>query len=488
MPKFSLPPLLDQVVRLSESGADETVIRAYVEKAAPAYRITGHEIVQLRDLGISQGVIMSLIEHSQSAGGSSGPEVVAQQPPSSQAQSPTPTDAPAAVASPEAVAEFREALSPYGSWLDVPSYGWCWQPTVVVVNPGWRPYCDNGDWLWSDSGWYWHSYYSWGWAPFHYGRWFSHENRGWLWCPDGVWGPSWVSWRNSATHCGWAPLPPGAHFAAGLGWTFHGARVGADFGFGLASAHFNFVAHDHFADRQVARHTLRGPEANTAFNHTTVINNYAVGAGNRVINHGIGRETIAAASHAPVREVAVRELPRGGGQATRPDRVSKIGNSEVVYRPDAQISVPRNTFVSTPADRVVRSTVASTPVAPSSPVFRSSVAHQPAVITGGVARQPSIPNSSLSYRNRSQSVAPNQNWNTAPVSRMAPAARAPAAVYGRPSAPVMSAPRLSAPSAGGPHRAASPSIARNVSPGGGSFQGSVSRGSSVSGSSHGGRR
>src|SRR5205085_7860744 len=116
-----------------------------------------------------------------------------------------------------------------------------------------------------------------------------------------TWGPSWVCWRNSATHCGWAPLPPGAHFAAGLGWTFRGARVGADFGFGLASAHFTFVGHDHFTARQVGTHSLRGNDANAAFQHTTVVNNYAVGANNRIINHGIGRETIAAAAHAPVR-------------------------------------------------------------------------------------------------------------------------------------------------------------------------------------------
>src|SRR6185369_12398952 len=53
-PKLGLPPLLDQVVKLSQSGTDEKVIRSYIEKAAPAYRITGNEIVQLRDLGISQ--------------------------------------------------------------------------------------------------------------------------------------------------------------------------------------------------------------------------------------------------------------------------------------------------------------------------------------------------------------------------------------------------------------------------------------------------
>ena len=67
-------------------------------------------------------------------------------------------------------------------------------------------------------GWYWMSDYSWGWAPFHYGRWFHHARFGWCWMPDTVWGPSWVTWRYSDDYCGWAPLPPGAIYRAGVGF------------------------------------------------------------------------------------------------------------------------------------------------------------------------------------------------------------------------------------------------------------------------------
>ena len=83
-----------------------------------------------------------------------------------------------------AAADFYNSLAPYGTWVNVPDYGWCWQPTVVVVNSAWQPYCNNGCWLWTDQGWYWNSYYSWGWAPFHYGRWCQYPGYGWLWCPD----------------------------------------------------------------------------------------------------------------------------------------------------------------------------------------------------------------------------------------------------------------------------------------------------------------
>jgi hypothetical protein len=502
LPKLSLPPLLDQVVKLSQSGTDEAVIRAYVEKAAPPYRITGNEIVQLRDLGISQGVIMSLIEHSQTADASSVTEVTTPQTqPQPQAQ--MQTNAQTEVASAEAATEFYDTLSPYGTWVDVQGYGLCWQPTVVVVNSDWRPYCDGGYWLWSDQGWYWHSYYSWGWAPFHYGRWFSHANRGWLWCPDRVWGPSWVCWRNSATFCGWAPLPPGACFTAGIGWTHHGRRVGIDFGFGITAAHFTFVGHDRFSDRHVGGHSLRGHDAASAYRNTSVVNNYAVGANNRVINHGVGRDTIAAASHTPIREVAVRELPTstsrvGGNNATMPDRVSRAGNSEVVFRPGAQISaVPRTTTATAglhpAANQSARQTIATRSTASSGTALTQSrapgpVAGRTPAQTGRLNGNPTVtpqramPNYSQNYVNRGGVIQPNRSVNAAPALRANPTpqyqARIPQGGF-RPSAPAQrsfapSAPaqRFSSPSAG---RTTAPSVGRSFS-GGGAMQsrGSVS--------------
>ena len=469
-PKPGLPPLLDQVVRLSESGTDEGVIRAYIEKAAPPYRITGNEIVQLHDLGISQSVIMSLIEHSQTAS-VNVTEVIS---PPSQTQSPPETAVVSAPATPpENVNDFYDSLSPYGSWLDVPGYGWSWQPTVAVVNPGWRPYCDAGDWLWSDCGWYWHSDYSWGWAPFHYGRWFSHGDRGWLWCPDRVWGPSWVCWRNSASFCGWAPLPPGAHFAAS-GLIFHGAHVGLDFGFGLGAAHFTFVAHDHFSERHVGGHALRGNDASTAFHNTTVINNFAVGANNRVINHGIGRETIAAAAHTPIREVAVRELPRAGAgnQFVAPDRVNRVGNSAVVFRPGAQISAIRNSGISTLGSQQARAQPSMPSLAPRTPSVRAT------------APQHLMPNYS---GHNGPAVPPNRNWNTTPSPRMTPQFQAPA--YARPAAPMQSAPRTFSSAHSYSSRAVgSSTFARPSFSGGTTSRGSVSHGGTTSGHMSSGHR
>jgi hypothetical protein len=496
MPKLSLPPTLDQVVKLSQSGADESVIRAYVEKAAPPYRITGNEIVQLRDLGISQGVIMSLIEHSQSAEVAGTTEIIGpqnpQSPPEPQQGQTNVAEAPLS----EDVAPFYDTLSPYGGWYDVPGYGWSWQPSVVVVNPGWRPYCDSGYWLWSDYGWYWNSYYSWGWAPFHYGRWYCHASRGWFWCPDRTWGAAWVSWRDSGRHCGWAALPPGAHFRNGH-WNFRGARVGADFDFGIRSDHFNFVEHGRFTDRQVGRHTVAARDGQSVFERSTVANNYVAGANNRIINQGVSRDRIAAASQTPVRSVSVQELPRGAS-ATMPDRVNRMGNTEVVYRPGSQISVPRTTTASVAANRSVGPTTRASSLQ-SNPGFnqRAQTQSRPAISGNGAGRQV-FPNTGANSPNRGAVVQPRQNGNVLSTPQRALPSAGQNRVYARPSAPAyapratgpaanvqrFSAPsgRMSAPSGGGQSRG---SVSHG---GGGGGGGSASRGSSSGGQSHGLRR
>ncbi|MEI7662892.1 MAG: DUF6600 domain-containing protein, partial [Bacteroidota bacterium] len=62
---------------------------------------------------------------------------------------------------------FYNELSPYGSWIENPQYGYVWVPDV---SPGFIPYSTNGYWVFTDEGWTWVSNYAWGWAPFHYGR------------------------------------------------------------------------------------------------------------------------------------------------------------------------------------------------------------------------------------------------------------------------------------------------------------------------------
>ena len=121
---------------------------------------------------------------------------------------------------------FYDDLSPYGNWVDNSDYGYVWSPDVYS---GFSPYSTNGYWIYTYAGWTWVSNYSWGWAPFHYGRWFYDNNYGWAWAPDNEWGPGWVTWRSSDDYYGWAPIGPGISIDIAYGngynlpynqWTF----------------------------------------------------------------------------------------------------------------------------------------------------------------------------------------------------------------------------------------------------------------------------
>src|SRR6516162_9042894 len=101
---------------------------------------------------------------------------------------------------------FYDQLSPYGTWINYPGYGYVWMPNA---GPGFKPYATSGHWVYTDAGWTWNSDFGWGWAPFHYGRWFFDASYGWMWIPGYEWSPAWVSWRTNSEYYGWAPLGPG---------------------------------------------------------------------------------------------------------------------------------------------------------------------------------------------------------------------------------------------------------------------------------------
>src|ERR1044072_1148419 len=102
--------------------------------------------------------------------------------------------------------DFYQPLEPYGTWVEVRSYGRCWRPREVAVD--WQPYT-MGHWEWPDAGWYWVSDEPWGWAAFHYGSWYHDSSYGWVWIPGTDWAPAWVTWRYSDDYIGWAPCGAG---------------------------------------------------------------------------------------------------------------------------------------------------------------------------------------------------------------------------------------------------------------------------------------
>jgi hypothetical protein len=229
----------------------------------------------------------------------------------------TPLSAPVYVGNPPPqVAYFYNDLSPHGAWVELAGVGWCWQPNVLVRHPAWQPYCDGGHWVSTDAGWCWQSDYAWGWAPFHYGRWFRHERSGWVWVPDTVWGPAWVTWRMADDRCGWAPLPPHADFDLNLGLRFNGVRVGVNDDFGLRPDVFTFIALSDFAAVDLGRRRLPSAEVLRFYGRTTIINNSVVN--HSVFNRGIAVERVVAATHTPIRKVAIRDLPAGAARPAGP--------------------------------------------------------------------------------------------------------------------------------------------------------------------------
>ncbi|MCX6926010.1 MAG: hypothetical protein NT154_22800, partial [Verrucomicrobia bacterium] len=265
-PNVKVSAAVAEVLKLVDSGVDESVMLAFVTNSTGTFNLGAEEIIYLNDIGVPSTVVTAMIQRDQTLkalSANAAPVVVAPEtvmpaaPPTEPAFAPAPTEmAPQPDYSsggyPPAVdtgyAPFYDSMSPYGTWVDVAGYGACWQPTVVVVNPGWQPYCDGGRWVYTDCGWYWMSGYSWGWAPFHYGRWFRHNHYGWCWAPGNVWGPAWVSWRYNGNYCGWAPLPPAAGYSAGVGLTYRGQHVNSSFAFGLGVSSYTFVPVNHVAD------------------------------------------------------------------------------------------------------------------------------------------------------------------------------------------------------------------------------------------------
>jgi hypothetical protein len=155
---------------------------------------------------------------------------------------------------------FYDQLSPYGSWINYPGYGYVWMPNA---GPDFRPYSTNGNWIYTDAGWTWASNYSWGWAPFHYGRWFYEGGYGWMWMPGNEWAPAWVSWRGSGDYYGWAPMGP---------------RVTVDVAlnsYSPPSNYWNFVPRQYIGNPGWHNYNVDVSRNVTIINNTTIINNYS---------------------------------------------------------------------------------------------------------------------------------------------------------------------------------------------------------------------
>lgn len=307
---------VNEVVKLKTAGLTDDTVTAYIRSKNYYYDLSSDSILRLKDQGISQPIINAMLLSGSAPTVPSAPAVDAAPVPAAAVPVAQPVAVPVAqpVVTGDAAYYYQE-LTPYGRWILLEDGTWSWQPRIILTTPEWRPYWDEGHWVWTDQGWYWASDYPWGGVAFHYGRWHLHPGYGWVWVPDRVWGPAWVVWRNSGDYCGWAPLPPGAYFdVAGGFFTFRGHRVEAGFDFGLGLNHFSFCFGRELGE-PFHRHFRPTPEFRTVFIHSAIVHNYSVErgpGGNRIINRGIEPSRIHDARPDAFRQVRVRDI-RGPG-------------------------------------------------------------------------------------------------------------------------------------------------------------------------------
>lgn len=213
---------------------------------------------------------------------------------------------------------FYSSLRPYGEWIELESGFYGWRP--VRVRAGWRPYM-NGRWAWTDHGWYWMSYEPFGWAVFHYGRWYHDEYYGWIWIPDDVWGPAWVEWRSNDDYIGWAPLPPYASFSISIGIRFTTRWY-------APSNYWCFVRYGHFSATRLDGYVVDDYQTRRLIRTTRGAVRYEVDR-ERVINRGIDRETIERRGNTRIVRTEISET------RNREERIVQDGTREriEVFRP-----------------------------------------------------------------------------------------------------------------------------------------------------------
>jgi hypothetical protein len=155
---------------------------------------------------------------------------------------------------------FYDELQPYGNWMNYGSFGYVWVPNV---DRDFTPYATNGYWINTEYGNTWVSDYAWGWAPFHYGRWFYDDFHGWIWIPGTEWAPAWVAWRSGGGYYGWAPLMPG--FNVSVSFNYYN---------NIPHRYWNFVPYRYITYRTVHHHCVPRPQVINIINHTTVVTHH----------------------------------------------------------------------------------------------------------------------------------------------------------------------------------------------------------------------
>lgn len=428
--EYNLSAPAAELVKLSDSNVEESVILAYVNNSTSSFNLSAADIIYLRDLGFSPEVITAVMNHDKLLR-EKGTNITQSVAPVQSLPSAEPSNqiynAPVPVPSelPPDAQRFFQDLAPFGTWVNSGEFGWGWQPTAALLNRDWRPYSDNGRWLWTDRGWYWASDYSWGDITFHYGRWLLTNDWGWLWFPDTVWAPAWVTWRVYDSYCGWAPLPPATFFDTEFRFRYREQVVWSGCDFDLSPHCFTFVPWRHCVERNPRLHCVPTVQVNQFFNRTVVVNNLKQ-HNNVVINRGVDVKHVTAATGKQMAPIPVV-------MATSPGRRSNVphvrnGNPvaalqkplPVAPKPGAPPTLPMVTRQTTPqpvgapTSPDLKHGGSSTPVKHSSrpatkPSFTPIPSPSPSQKAPVLAQQKPVPHSSQ------ETVKLNPNWNAPKV-------------------------------------------------------------------------
>jgi hypothetical protein len=226
-----------------------------------------------------------------------------------------------------------EDLDDNGTWEDAPEYGHVWYPSGVATD--WAPYHD-GTWDWVEPwGWTWVDNASWGFAPFHYGRW-AYVGSRWGWVPG--------------------PVDVAPVYAPALVAFVGGGGFGVDISVGGPIGWFALGPRDvYFPGYRCGRDYFGRVNMSNTIVNTTVVNNY-YGA------FSSGRVNYAQMNYANrMAPRAVTAVPTAAFASGRPVAASAIAVNRTMLT-NARV-LPRATVVPTAASLVANRARATAPPA-----------------------------------------------------------------------------------------------------------------------------
>ena len=225
---------------------------------------------------------------------------------------------------------FFSALEPYGEWIEIDYDEYVWRP--YDVGRFWKPYSE-GRWEWTSYGWHWVSYEPFGWATYHYGRWFYDDYYGWVWMPGEKWAPAWVEWRYNDNYIGWSPLPPYADFRPNYGIRF---SIRWNSGYN----HWNFVSYRNFYTVNVNNYFVNNYTVRNIYKRTKYRTNYFT-SNNRIVNGGINKRFIEKRSGVRIR---TKSVYRTSSRKELSKRTRANRREVITYRPTKNEVRKHNSF------------------------------------------------------------------------------------------------------------------------------------------------